>query len=70
MEKLEPRKSAKATHPHRTQAPVLVELSGGVASQRPDYHWGQKDYLPNLYSRQVVLGNVMCSLCAQESAGH
>ena len=23
------------------------------------YHWGHKDYLPNLYSRRIILGNSM-----------
>ena len=23
------------------------------------YHWGQNDYLPNFYSRRIVLGNCM-----------
>ena len=28
-------------------------------------HWGQKDYLPNLYSRRIILGNSMCFMCTE-----
>ena len=28
--------------------------------QRGVYHWGQKDYLSNLYSRRIIIGNSMC----------
>ena len=31
-----------------------------------NYHWGQKDYLPNFYSRGIILGNSMCLMCTQE----
>ena len=31
------------------------------------YHWGQKDYLPNFYSRQVIVGN--CLYKSQKSLG-
>ena len=37
-------------------------------SQRPilsDYHWGQNDYLPNLSSWRVILGNSMCFKCTK-----
>ena len=30
------------------------------------YHWGQNDYLLKFYSRRIILGNSMCSLCMQE----
>ena len=28
-----------------------------------EYHWGQKDCLPNFYCRQIILGICMCFLC-------
>ena len=31
------------------------------------YHWEQKDYLPNLYSRRILLGNSMCFMCTKEN---
>ena len=30
------------------------------------YHWGQNDYLPNFYSRQIILGNSMPLMCTKE----
>ena len=37
------------------------------ASSAEKYHWGQNDYLPNLYSRRIILSNSMCLiLCLQK----
>ena len=30
-------------------------------------HWGQKDYLPNLYCRRIILGNSMCFMRTKEN---
>ena len=30
------------------------------------YHWGQNDYLPNFYSRRIILGNSMSLMCTKE----
>ena len=35
---------------------ILLGLSG-----LGNYNWGQKDYLPNFYSRRILLGNCMSS---------
>ena len=32
----------------------------------PKYHWGQNDYLPNFYSRRIILGNSMSLMCTKE----
>ena len=32
------------------------------------YHWGPKRrYLPNLYIRQIILGNSMCFMCTKKN---
>ena len=30
------------------------------------YHWGQNEHLPNFYSRRIILGNCMSSMCTKE----
>ena len=30
------------------------------------YHWGQNDYLPDFYSRRIILGNFVCFVSVKE----
>ena len=40
--------------------PPKSHIANILGGQRLDvYHWGQNDYLPNFYSRRIILGNSM-----------
>ena len=41
----------------RNRKKVSKRVFVGSAEKYPRYHWGQNDYLPNLYSRRIMLGN-------------
>ena len=44
---------------------VRQRVSFAAPRVAQQYHWGQKDYLPNLYSRRIVWV-IPCVLCAQK----
>ena len=51
--------SSVANPLHKIDGAHYIAKIGGVFNLC-NYHWGQNDYLPNFYSRRILLGNFVC----------